>query len=787
MWAISNLFKSLLSGREEISVPYDKAEERTKQEKVTRMFNTPRARAKRSEDSKLFDHFLVVGCEQHEDVAQATPKILYRFSNDTKLEFQSLEDFCFPTGFHSSHVPRIDIDDKYTKDLAAQKMPVRNLHIKNQQNSFIFTLTSEKREIRYGICVIDDIIQAPSFLSVNDGASETAQSHKTASPSVTQRDTKNSNIFTRLRLAGKQNQNSMRSYAYLFITSYPFFNLYFDLIYNILELDYCTGIVATEVTVAQQFTSETHPVIKILHKFYETPVPVSGKAFKFQIGNGIEFRRPAIELAEEDELLSEYCLPILFHVLSEANILWILSAILLEKKIVFVSNNLRVLSSCVLSYVPLVRPFRLQSVVIPILPDKLLAFLEAPVPVLIGVPNSDLIRRIRDSFTDVIIVDIDRNRITCPSDIKVPNISKATRLVSRIAPYYSQFQKVTKKMPYFPQPDQTALVECISSETGKHFDYLFNDFQRHCVTNLTSGISVFMRESFLSETSSQFLRAFIDTQTFDDYAGKKLAVIDAEKRREFMELMRQQKLQAELEQQRKAEEASKRGSTEDESSEEHHEGEAKCTDNKKEKTEEVDKRQPESTEEKGKSDQGEETDDKNKEGENKEPESPRKKRVDQSPRLSPGETKRKSRAETPRSESGRSTPKVSGTRTPSRDKEDIDPSSVVKLLTHLDLSVLMQLVEVKKALEDGKINQDQLERALMSHEHHADPSLLLNANTSGNTTPTVNKVNNGHQQSTDDTAQHTSDNSEDEDIQTAIMEGQSKSLHVSSDEERRDE
>lgn len=98
---------------------------------------------------------------------------------------------------------------------------------------------------------------------------------------------------------------------------------------------------------AQQFTSETHPVIKILHKFYETPVPVSGKAFKFQIGNGIEFRRPAIELAEEDELLSEYCLPILFHVLSEANILWILSAILLEKKIVFVSNNLRVLSSCV--------------------------------------------------------------------------------------------------------------------------------------------------------------------------------------------------------------------------------------------------------------------------------------------------------------------------------------------------------------------------------------------------------------------------------------------------------
>lgn len=444
-----------------------------------------------------------------------------------------------------------------------------------------------------------------------------------------------------------------------------------------------------------------------------------------------------------------------------------------------------------LSYVPLVRPFRLQSVVIPILPDKLLAFLEAPVPVLIGVPNADLIRRIRDSFTDVIIVDIDRNRITCPSDIKVPNISKATRLVSRIAPYYSQFQKVTKKMPYFPQPDQTALVECIASETGKHFEYLFNDFQRHCVTNLTSGISVFMRESFLSETSSQFLRAFIETQTFDDYSGKKLAVIDAEKRREFMELMRQQKLQAELEQQRKAEEASKRGSTEDESSEEH--GGSEC-----EKTAEPhdDATHPETTPEKDKTTPCAEHGDSN-HGENGDhgpvnnepvPESPRKKTVDQSPRLSPGETKRKSRTETPRSESGRSTPKVSGARTPARDKEDIDPSSVVKLLTHLDLNVLMQLVEVKRALEDGKINQDQLERALLSHEHHADPSLLLNAN-SGNATPTVNNVNNnnGNQEAADDAAEQTSDNSDDEDIQTAIIEGQSKSLHVGSDEEQGDE
>jgi len=433
-----------------------------------------------------------------------------------------------------------------------------------------------------------------------------------------------------------------------------------------------------------------------------------------------------------------------------------------------------------LSYVPLVRPFRLQSVVIPILPDKLLAFLEAPVPVLIGVPNGDLIRRIRDSFTDVIIVDIDRNKITCPSDIKVSNISKATRLVSRIAPYYSQFQKVTKKMPYFPQPDQTALVECIASETSKHFEYLFNDFQRHCVTNLTSGISVFMYESFLSETSSQFLRAFIDTQTFDDYAGKKLALIDAEKRREFMELMRQQKLEVELMQQRKAEESSKKTEEaphEEEKKEYEDETSDKLSERPEQPTHEAVKEHHDNSTKDDKS----EADKKNENGteNNTEPvpESPRKRTADQSPPLSPRETKHKSRAESPLTESGRSTP-LKGNRTPARDKEDIDPSSVVKLLTHLDLNVLMQLVEVKKALEDGKINQEQLERALLSQEQHADPALLLHR-------ANVNNTNKDQQQTNDDTVQQTSDNSDDENIQCAIIEGKAKSM-ANSDEERGD-
>lgn len=100
-------------------------------------------------------------------------------------------------------------------------------------------LTSEKKEIRYGICVIDDIIQAPSFLTQTSPG--TNSNNKSSPGNSTHRDKTRSakpDLFTRLRLTGKQNPNTIRSYAYLFITSYPFFNLYFDLAYNILGMNY---------------------------------------------------------------------------------------------------------------------------------------------------------------------------------------------------------------------------------------------------------------------------------------------------------------------------------------------------------------------------------------------------------------------------------------------------------------------------------------------------------------------------------------------------------------------
>lgn len=63
------------------------------------------------------------------------------------------------------------------------------------------------------------------------------------------------------------------------------------------------------------------------------------------------------------------------------------AAILLEQQIVFFCPNLGLLSTAVMSLIPLIRPFAWQSLLMPVLPaqENMLNLLDAPVPFIMGV------------------------------------------------------------------------------------------------------------------------------------------------------------------------------------------------------------------------------------------------------------------------------------------------------------------------------------------------------------------------------------------------------------------
>lgn len=76
--------------------------------------------------------------------------------------------------------------------------------------------------------------------------------------------------------------------------------------------------------------------------------------------------------------------------LSANQFMRILTAMLLEKSVIFVSDNLPLLSSAVLGMQHFLFPFKWCYVQIPILPRSLVEMIEAPMPILVGLLNSHL-------------------------------------------------------------------------------------------------------------------------------------------------------------------------------------------------------------------------------------------------------------------------------------------------------------------------------------------------------------------------------------------------------------
>jgi len=79
-----------------------------------------------------------------------------------------------------------------------------------------------------------------------------------------------------------------------------------------------------------------------------------------------------------DLLEHHWHLPTLFSVLSPTLIFQLLTAIMLEKSIVFVHDNLAVLTSVVLGLKILMRPLQWCYMLVPILPTVLIESLELP-------------------------------------------------------------------------------------------------------------------------------------------------------------------------------------------------------------------------------------------------------------------------------------------------------------------------------------------------------------------------------------------------------------------------
>lgn len=131
------------------------------------------------------------------------------------------------------------------------------------------------------------------------------------------------------------------------------------------------------------------------------------------------------------------CIPlfssIIFH-----DFCWLLSALVQEKSIIFVSENFGLVTSCVLGIRALIRPFKWMNLTIPLIPENLRELLDAPVPLLAGITSIEA--KIRHKFPNIIWVLLDENdlnhRIQCSTAMVFEVSDIQTAVMNEMKEFY---------------------------------------------------------------------------------------------------------------------------------------------------------------------------------------------------------------------------------------------------------------------------------------------------------------------------------------------------------------
>ncbi|BAB08718.1 unnamed protein product [Arabidopsis thaliana] len=163
-----------------------------------------------------------------------------------------------------------------------------------------------------------------------------------------------------------------------------------------------------------------------------------------------------------------------------------------------------ILAASVLSIIPVIRPFRWQSLLMPVLPDDMLEFLDAPVPYIVKSPSMPQLPQYRD-------------------------------LYNALSPYHSKLvgeSYLAKKRPVYECTDvQVDAAKGFMDVLRSYLDSLCSNLQSHTITNVQSNndkVSLLLKESFIDSFPSRqrpFMKLFVDTQLFSVHTDLVLSFI----------------------------------------------------------------------------------------------------------------------------------------------------------------------------------------------------------------------------------------------------------------------
>lgn len=315
-------------------------------------------------DLRAFEAFYVLGVSpQKLGKPNTSAEILYEFHENLCESFNKniLPEFCFPSELKCRPLRESTSEEEMNNILFGQDQDVRNC------NCYIFTLNSahtnegliefmdlpnSDKKIIYCVCV----------------------------------------QFEDIAIELQTNYEWINTKCLCLISFIPCFELHFKLLRSLLQLKKLwrmeTIAEFENIRASLRCVGEEVPPKwdEMLRKYfeYEDLEPSCKVSIEDSLAPCIEYNFP--------EDLSMIDIPWVLHSLKSSidgqDFLWLFAALLQERSIVFVSYNLDLLTTCVLAMQALLRPFKWPYFFMPLIPDNLRELLDAPVPILAGIPGS---------------------------------------------------------------------------------------------------------------------------------------------------------------------------------------------------------------------------------------------------------------------------------------------------------------------------------------------------------------------------------------------------------------
>ncbi|XP_041365425.1 MAP kinase-activating death domain protein-like isoform X2 [Gigantopelta aegis] len=380
---------------------------------------------------RLLDYIVITGSRHpnHNNHVSQTPELLRRYPLEDHKDFQLPIDvvfFCQPEGCIS---------------VGPKRMSLR------ETTSFVFTLTEKDSGItRYGICVnFFRPFEKQSYsscdwqksdrlnlCSMNSGDGGSLESEKPKSPRTK----------SRSRPAGRVRNNTLTSLC--IISHHPFYSTFRECLFVLRRLieachdrsctkriggskgsarDTVWGVLTGQCSdnIPSLVMHEVREIETWILRLLSAPVPVPMKT-RVEVSILPKDLQPPLLFALPDHTrftLIDFPLHLPLELLGVETCLKVLTAVILEHKVVLQSRDYNALSMSVIAFVSMFYPLEYMFPVIPLLPTCMASaeqLLLAPTPFLIGVPASFFLYKKDFQLPDDIwLVDLDSNKIISPS------------------------------------------------------------------------------------------------------------------------------------------------------------------------------------------------------------------------------------------------------------------------------------------------------------------------------------------------------------------------------------